>query len=254
MSRERLRLILSALACVILLCAAATTLTAQQAKHEMKNMPGMEMKKPAPQAKPRPKRKAAVPPKQEEMPGMQMKETPAASPEPEATPQAKPLTAPAPVETKMPDMQMPAATQTPAPAKMEMPMPSTTPAIVSTPQPPVVEKDSGGAEQTNDDTGGGQKPAGAMDAMPGMKHDSMPGMDMSKEKGMSGIPTTDSLSLMVMSGREMSIRVGTSVSNKLSMSQMGSGTSWQPGTTPMSMFFKYAKGWLLFLHGEAKLG
>jgi hypothetical protein len=68
------------------------------------------------------------------------------------------------------------------------------------------------------------------------------------------IPTTDSLGLMVMSGKEMAVRVGASKSNTLNMSQMGSGTSWQPGTTPMSMYFKYAGGWLLFLHGEAKIG
>ena len=59
---------------------------------------------------------------------------------------------------------------------------------------------------------------------------------------------------MVMSGNEMGIRVGTSASNVMPMGQMGSGTSWQPSTTPMNMWHKVAGEWLLMLHGEAKIG
>ncbi|HEX8096776.1 MAG TPA: hypothetical protein VF507_02015, partial [Pyrinomonadaceae bacterium] len=52
----------------------------------------------------------------------------------------------------------------------------------------------------------------------------------------------------------MDIRLGTSAHNFISMGQIGSGTSWQPQTSPMYMWYRYANGWLLFLHGEAKIG
>jgi hypothetical protein len=60
--------------------------------------------------------------------------------------------------------------------------------------------------------------------------------------------------LMLMSGEQMSIRVGASRSNFLPMGQMGSGTSWQPASSPMYMWHKLAGDWLLMLHGEVKLG
>ena len=62
----------------------------------------------------------------------------------------------------------------------------------------------------------GAKP-GAMDNMKGME--SMPGMG-----GMNMGP------LMVMSGNDMGIRVGSSDTNIMSMGAMGSGTTWQPCT------------------------
>lgn len=240
--------------CVVLLCASWTIVWAQQ-KHDMQNMPGMEMKQPKPKPKATPKKKRAAPQKQN-MPGMEMKETPAptASPEAGASPEARPE---APMDANMPGMQQPApaASESPAPEKMQMPMPPATPATEVNQQPAVNQTNSGEMEKMN--MSGGSPKAAAdeqPDTMPGMKPDSMPGMNMGGASDVNKIPTTDSLGLMVMEGREMSIRVGASASNFLNMSQMGSGTSWQPGTTPMSMFFKYANGWLLFLHGEAKIG
>ncbi len=61
-------------------------------------------------------------------------------------------------------------------------------------------------------------------------------------------------SLLVMEGERMGVRVGASASNFMPMGQMGSGTAWQPGSSPMYMWHKTAGGWLLMLHGEAKLG
>jgi hypothetical protein len=200
MRRENLRLKLTVLAGIVLLCLAGTSVQAQHQKHDMKNMPGMEKKQ-----------------------------------------QPKPQATPAPAQTdagNMPGTQQPppAAPATPAPETMPMSMPQATPAT-----------DASQPQQ--------QPTTNEHDSMPGMKHDSMPGMSAgSGSGGANQIPTTDSLDLMVMSGKEMGIRVGTNTSNTLNMSQMGSGTSWQPGTTPMSMYFKYAKGWLFFLHGEAKIG
>ena len=61
-------------------------------------------------------------------------------------------------------------------------------------------------------------------------------------------------SLVVMSDAGMGIRVGASASNVMPMGQMGSGTAWQPATTPMYMWHKQAGEWLLMFHGEAKIG
>jgi hypothetical protein len=156
----------------------------------------------------------------------------------------------------MPGMQptAPAPSPSPTPAPDKMAMPAPTPAIDAGQQPAATPGNAGEMDKM-DMSGGEQKPAAnPHDSMPGMKHDSMQGANADGANKADQIPTTDSLGLMVMTEREMSIRVGTSRSNTLNMSQMGSGTSWQPATTPMSMYFKYANGWLLFLHAEAKLG
>ncbi len=54
--------------------------------------------------------------------------------------------------------------------------------------------------------------------------------------------------LMVMSGEEMGIRVGSSESNIMSMGAMGSGTAWQPSSGPMYMHHKISGDWLLMFH------
>jgi hypothetical protein len=70
-------------------------------------------------------------------------------------------------------------------------------------------------------------------------------------KGMEGMPEMGSMSmgpLMVMSGEDMGIRVGSSERNVTSMGAMGSGTSWQPSSAPMHMHYKVAGDWLLMFH------
>lgn len=234
MKRGILRSKLILLASAFVLCASWTSAHAQHEGHDMSNMPGMEKKQP----KPKPKAKQAPPKKQAaphtHVPGMDMSQTPApvAPTETNDAPQAAPEPTPAPADAQQPDAQPPAPTTT---------------------APPAMQTDAGATDNVKTNSGDEQKPADdSHDSMPGMNHDSMPGMTTGSAA--DKIPTTDSLDLMVMSGKEMSIRVGASKSNTLNMSQMGSGTAWQPGTTPMSMYFKYARGWLLFLHGEAKIG
>jgi len=61
-------------------------------------------------------------------------------------------------------------------------------------------------------------------------------------------------SLMVMNGNEMGIRIGSSDTNIMPMSQMGSGTSWQPSSGPMYMYHKVSNGWLLMFHYNVFLG
>jgi hypothetical protein len=60
--------------------------------------------------------------------------------------------------------------------------------------------------------------------------------------------------LMVMSGNDMGIRVGSSDSNVMSMGAMGSGTSWQPSSGPMHMHYKVAGDWLLMFHYNLTAG
>ena len=60
--------------------------------------------------------------------------------------------------------------------------------------------------------------------------------------------------LMVMSGETMGIRNGASRTNFTPMGQMGSGTAWQPATSPMYMTHKFYGDWLFMFHGEAKIG
>src|SRR5581483_9589397 len=78
--------------------------------------------------------------------------------------------------------------------------------------------------------------------------DDMAGMDM------KGTSQTSMSSLMVMMGNEMGIRLGSSKTNFISMSTMGSGTSWLPRSTPMYMYHREKNGWLLMFHFEAKTG
>ncbi|MDT7542095.1 MAG: hypothetical protein QOE33_1999 [Acidobacteriota bacterium] len=77
-------------------------------------------------------------------------------------------------------------------------------------------------------------------------HDAMPGMKT--EGGMTNVSESDVNELMVMRGEEMDIRVGTSQKNFMSMGQMGSGTAWQPGSSPMHMIHKREGDWLLMFH------
>jgi hypothetical protein len=60
--------------------------------------------------------------------------------------------------------------------------------------------------------------------------------------------------LMVMSGETMGIRNGASRDNFTPMGQIGSGTAWQPASTPMYMMHKSSGDWLFMFHYEAKLG
>jgi hypothetical protein len=69
----------------------------------------------------------------------------------------------------------------------------------------------------------------------------MPGMETGGMKMNMG-------PLMVMSGDDMGIRVGSSEKNLMSMGAIASGTSWQPSSAPMHMHYKVAGNWLLMFH------
>ena len=54
--------------------------------------------------------------------------------------------------------------------------------------------------------------------------------------------------IYVMDEDQMFIRIGQSESNLLPMGRMGSGTSWQPDSSPMPMWHKQSGEWLLMFH------
>jgi hypothetical protein len=83
---------------------------------------------------------------------------------------------------------------------------------------------------------------------PAAQTEKMPGMDMSNNGAMDMGP------LLVMSGNDIGIRVGSSDTNVTSMSAMGSGTSWQPSSAPMYMIHKQSGSWLLMFHYNAVVG
>ena len=60
--------------------------------------------------------------------------------------------------------------------------------------------------------------------------------------------------LLVMSEKEMAIRVGSSETNLMSMNAMGSGTSWQPASGPMYMHYWTKDDWLLTFHYNLTAG
>ncbi|HVS80379.1 MAG TPA: hypothetical protein VHE60_01435 [Pyrinomonadaceae bacterium] len=170
-----------------------------------------------PQASP-----SASPQMQMKMPGMQM---------PQASPSASPGT-----QMNMPGMQMPQASPSASPqTQMNMPgmqMPMASPNPQASPQPKM---------EMNMPMPGASPSPGAMGGMQGMEN--MPGMG-----SMNMGP------LLVMSGNDMSIRVGSSDTNVMSMGAMGSGTSWQPSTGPMHMYHKVSGDWLLMFHYNAIVG
>lgn len=66
--------------------------------------------------------------------------------------------------------------------------------------------------------------------------------------------TAEGDGLLVMSEEGMSIRVGSSARNLMSMGAMGSGTSWQPASGPMNMYHKVAGEWLVMFHFNLTAG
>src|SRR5258705_5887038 len=65
--------------------------------------------------------------------------------------------------------------------------------------------------------------------------------EMGGMKCMENMPGMGSMNmgpLMVMSGNDMGIRVGSRDTNIMSIGAMGSGTTWQPSSRPMHMYRK----------------
>ncbi|HEX8888917.1 MAG TPA: hypothetical protein VF779_07055 [Pyrinomonadaceae bacterium] len=218
-----------------------------QAQQDMQNMPGMNKPNPKSKANQKPvakrKQPAQAKPKQTDADQMNGMEMPAVSPTPTPTPEPKEM--PSPTEMSMPGMNMPTGTPSPAPSpeKREENAPQTSPS-------PDAQQKGDMSDMNMSGTGNQSQPAKSDDSMQGMKMDGM----THPSSGTGRVSADDPRALMIMSGEMMEIRLGSSQRNSIAMGQMGSGTSWQPTTTPMYMWTKAADKWLVFIHGDAKIG
>jgi hypothetical protein len=211
-------------------------------KHDMSNMPGMKMpgmkmsgtrrRKPGARNRKAPTKKSpANKTDMDNMPGMKMPAKPSSSPKQSPAPQSSPGQMP----MNMPGMQMPTASPSASPqTQMNMPgmqMPTASPSA---------------SPQTQMNMPGMQMPTASPSP------DEMSGM-----KGMENMPGMNSMNtgpLLVMSGNNMGVRIGASESNVMNLGQMGSGTSWQPTTSPMYMMDKIKGKWLLMAHFNLVVG
>ncbi len=115
---------------------------------------------------------------------------------------------------EMPGMKMPSASPRPTPSPSPMASPHTH----------------------------GTMPMPAASPAPGSKAD----MDMTETK--------TNLSPLVMSEGRMGVSVGAETGNVMNLGQMGSGTSWQPDSSPMYMLDKISGKWLFMMHFNMVMG
>lgn len=251
----------------LLTAFAAAPASAQHEGHDMSKMPGMNKPKPKPKPKPRAKpatakRKQPVTkaaPKQPDATAAQDEE---AETEPQATPAAPtessaPQPAPEPINVHKHDA---APSETPAAARPSSP-------AAAAPE----NKDTVGPQPSPGpapDQPSAQKPAPHKHDMDNMGAGGAPNQPQPSVKDATGDmkgmvhPTSGTHimteghrhELLLMSDGMMDIRVGSTERNFIAMGQMGSGTSWQPTTSPMYMWSKVLDKWLLFIHADAKIG
>ena len=256
------------LGALTLVFAVSMNALPQHEGHDMSKMPGMS--KPKPKTTPKKKKarakarrtatKKAVAktprPSHQMMPGMKMPTTsPSPGPSHEMMPGMKmPTASPSPGPShEIPGMKMPTASPSPGPSHEMMPgmkMPTASPS----------------ASPSHEMMPGMQMPAASPNPQASPEHQMnmpmpmaspSPG-EMSGMKGMENVPGTGSMNMgpiLVMSGNDMGIRVGSSdTRNIMSMGAMGSGTTWQPSSEPMHMHYKVAGDWLLMFHYNLVVG
>src|SRR5258705_2441265 len=183
----------------------------------------MEFANPKPKPTPR-KKKSPAKPRQDEMKGMDIGPTPTPAPSPTATPGTMDM-------GNMPGMQM-------------SPMPSQSPQPSPAPQQQMDMNNMPGMQMPQ----ASPSPATQKHDMHNIPADeNMGNMPMNGNQPMGGMKMNMG-PLIVMNGDDMGIRVGSSDSNLMSMGAMGSGTSLQPGSTPMYMYHKYFGDWLTMFH------
>ena len=171
--------------------------------------------------------------------------TPAAPPAPSnpAT-DAAPVATPSHTHTHTHSPAMPQASPPPATGQPEPVAPAATPAA-----PPEVDHSMHAPAPV--------KAAPATDKPAPVDHSMHTGHEAAKgveAGGVREVSEAEVNELMVMSGDMMGIRNGGSRANFTPMGQMGSGTAWQPATSPMYMTHKFYGDWLFMFHGEAKIG
>jgi hypothetical protein len=223
------------------------------AQQVMSNMPGMSKAKPKSKSnatsrkkrKARRKKQTARKQQMGNVRDMKISAKPSSSPKQAA---AQPL--PKQTQMNMPETQMPTrspsltAEPSPSPGDMQMPMASPSP----TGSPRQIQMNMP-EMQTPTASPNPQGPPEKKMNMPMPAASPSPGA--TGMKGMEGMQGSGSMNmgpLMVKSGNDMGIRVGSSDTNVMSMGRMGSGTSWQPSSGPMHMHYKVAGDWLLTFH------
>ncbi|HBB88452.1 MAG TPA: hypothetical protein DC047_12635 [Blastocatellia bacterium] len=245
---------------IILSIGIGRAVFAQHEGHDMSKMPGMSKAKPKTKAKTKRKlvrkRKPAARKKQRvkkhdmsSMPGMNMPghQMPASSPTP--NPQASPHQ----MDMNMPGMNMPANSPTPnpqaSPHQMDMNMPGHQ-MPVNSPSP---NPQASPHQMDMNPSVPAASPSSGTTHTHGEQPGAMGNMDMSSANGAQ--PGSMNMGpLMVMSGNDIGIRVGSSDTNLMSMGAMGSGTTWQPSSGPMHMIHKQSGDWLLMFHYNAVIG
>ena len=250
------------LCAVVLVFVIDVSVLPQNQGHDMSKMPSASKPKPKTTVRKKNsragKRRAANPkkstpdPSHEMHPDIQMPATsPSQTPKHETHSEVKtPVTTPSPPSSLKheghPGMNVPAASPSPSQSpKHETHSQTNVPAVSPSPDP------------THETHQGMKMPDATPSRSPSSSHEMMPHMDRAKSPSGDArkeMGAMDMGSLMVMSGEDMSIRVGSSKTNVLPMGQMGSGTSWQPASTRMNMLHKTSGDWLLMFHYNAVVG
>lgn len=203
-------------------------------KHNMGNMPGMN--KPAKHRRRAALGKKKAPGQKKLNNGNQMNSMPGMKMPAQKSPSGqsqKPQSSPQPMQMNMPGMQMPSASPGASPqTQTNMPgmqMPRASPNPQASPQQKMDMNMP--------------MPSATPSASP---MGQMPGMNMGRVSMNTGP--------LVMSGESMGVRIGDSEANVMNLGKMGSGTSWQPGSSPMHMMDKIAGKWLLMAHYNFVVG
>lgn len=233
---------------------------AQHEGHDMTKMPGTNKSKP----KPKPRRAKPVTAKRSQQtkePARPDATDEASEAEPEATPAAgtvspapKPASEPPSVHKHeaAPSAMPPPGSYSPSPvAPLERDAASQPSNVPAANQPPTLspaphKHEMDGIDRS--DATNQPEPAGNNNAPADMK-----GM-IHPTSGTHIMAEGHRHELLLMSDGMMDIRVGSTERNFIAMGQMGSGTSWQPTTSPMYMWSKVLDKWLLFIHADAKIG
>ncbi|HYO98691.1 MAG TPA: hypothetical protein VER76_00585 [Pyrinomonadaceae bacterium] len=179
-----------------------------------------------------------------------------ASPSPAATPsnvtnvtnEVAPAAAPSPAHTHT--HAAPAQPSSPPPATQQA-----APAMTAQPAKPA-EVDHSMHTPAAKEAGTPEKktPTPIIDHSLHTGHDAAAAPKEPEAEGVKVVSEGEVNELMVMSAEGMGIRNGASRNNFTPMGQMGSGTAWQPATSPMYMTHKFSGDWLFMFHYETKIG
>ncbi len=188
--------------------------------------------------------------------GHTMPAKPAAKAKPTPRPVQKRKTSPktVPQETKQGQEDTKVTNAVVAPISVVSPSPKPSPATQPASVPSSAPTPSPEAKPMGHSGHPTEAPSPARPALPSKPEPPPAAGTAPRDDHTSHTTPTDSNSVMVMSGDQMAIRIGSSAVNAIPMGKMGSGTSWQPASTQMNMLHKMSGDWLLMLHYNAVVG